>query len=126
MMTKSITSKKNLLLCFDAFDTLFTPRVPIATGYARAAVQHGIKCGDPEKAHEVGVRFREAFKDESKQNPNYGKATGLGAEKWWGNVSTESWTFSHGSPAFARAFFKCELFSIYTNCLDLSLLTYSR
>lgn len=28
-----------------------------------------------------------AFKHESKQNPNYGKATGLGAEKWWGNVS---------------------------------------
>jgi hypothetical protein len=30
---------------------------------------------------------RLAFKNESKQNPNYGKATGLGAEKWWGNVS---------------------------------------
>ena len=31
--------------------------------------------------------LRTAFKKESKQNPNYGKATGLGAEKWWSNVS---------------------------------------
>lgn len=31
--------------------------------------------------------LRTAFKKESTQNPNYGKATGLGAEKWWSNVS---------------------------------------
>lgn len=27
-----------------------------------------------------------AFKREAKANPNYGKANGLNAEKWWTNV----------------------------------------
>jgi len=35
-------SKRNLLLAFDAFDTLFTPRRPIATQYGEIARLHGI------------------------------------------------------------------------------------
>lgn len=34
----------------------------------------------------------EAFKQESKQNPNYGKANGLNAEKWWSKVITNTFT----------------------------------
>ena len=79
-------SGKNVLICFDAFGTLFTPRVPIPVAYAQAAAQHGIDCGDTETGSEVKSRFKDAFKNESKHNPNYGKASGLGAEKWWGNV----------------------------------------
>ena len=85
--TRSLAAKKNLLICLDAFGTLFTPSIPIPVAYARAAAQHGIDCGDSENAREVGARFKEAFKDESKRNPNYGRSTDLGAEKWWGNVS---------------------------------------
>jgi hypothetical protein len=85
--TKIPKAKKNLLLCFDAFGTLFTPSVPIPVAYARAAARHGIDCGDTEDPQIVGTRFKEAFKNESAQNPNYGRSTGLGAEKWWGNVS---------------------------------------
>lgn len=88
--TRRLAARKNLLLCLDAFGTLFTPSVPVPVAYARAAAQHGIDCGDTENAREVGARFKDAFKDESKRNPNYGRATGLGAEKWWGNVSVLS------------------------------------
>lgn len=86
-MTRSSGTKRNLLLCFDAFGTLFTPSVPIAAAYAQAAARHGIDCGDTTSGQAVGASFKKAFKSESKSNPNYGKAVGLGAEKWWGNVS---------------------------------------
>jgi hypothetical protein len=85
--TRALLAKPNLLLCLDAFGTLFKPSISIPAAYARAAARHGIPCGGEENAHEVGARFKTAFKGESVRNPNYGRATGLGAEKWWGNVS---------------------------------------
>jgi hypothetical protein len=88
MTTKPLPTKKNLLLCLDAFGTLFTPSIPIPIAYARAAAHHGIHIPNTEDPKEVEKRFKEAFKRESQQNPNYGKATGMGAEKWWGNVSS--------------------------------------
>ncbi|KAJ3535532.1 hypothetical protein NM208_g7098 [Fusarium decemcellulare] len=76
-------AKRNLLLCFDAFGTLFKPARPVAQQYAEVARQCGItnfKDGD------VHSSLLSAMKEESKQNPNYGKATGLGATKWWTNI----------------------------------------
>lgn len=82
------TKKPNLLLCLDAFGTLFIPSTPIPAVYAQAAARHGIDCGGDKDASEaVGASFKKAFKAQSKQNPNYGKAAGLGPSKWWGNVS---------------------------------------
>jgi FMN phosphatase YigB (HAD superfamily) len=81
------TSKQNLLLCFDAFGTLFAPNTPIPTAYARAAARHGIKVdGSADGSAAVAAQFKRAFREESARNPNYGKASGLGADKWWGNV----------------------------------------
>jgi FMN phosphatase YigB (HAD superfamily) len=80
---KPLSRKKNLLLCLDAFGTLFRPKIPIAVAYARAAARHEINVGDTD---EVATRFRAAFKQESQKNPNYGKATGLGAKRWWSNI----------------------------------------
>lgn len=77
-------SKRNLLICFDAFGTLFTPRKPVAQQYSEVARSFGL-AGFTED--DIAKSFKAAFKNESKQNPNYGKATSLGAEKWWGNVS---------------------------------------
>jgi hypothetical protein len=85
--TKALPAKKNLLLCLDAFGTLFTPTRPIGTVYAETAARHGVPTGGPDNAREVGDCFKAAFKGETKRNPVYGKATGLGAEKWWANVS---------------------------------------
>jgi hypothetical protein len=84
--TQARCAKKNLLLCFDAFGTLFKPNTPIPQAYAEAAIRHGIKCTTKSPAADVGTEFKRAFKGESKRSPNYGKATGLGAEKWWSNV----------------------------------------
>ncbi|KAM0258274.1 hypothetical protein ACHAQJ_003916 [Trichoderma viride] len=83
------TAKPNLLLCFDAFGTLFNPKSAVAQQYAQVARQCGIT-GFSDK--ELQSRLLAAIKDERKQNPNYGKATGLGATQWWRNVIHKTFT----------------------------------
>jgi hypothetical protein len=85
--TRALLIKPNLLLCLDAFNTLIKPSIPIHVAYAQAAARHGIQCSGEEKELVVKAQFKSAFKGESQRNPNYGRVTGLGAEKWWGNVS---------------------------------------
>lgn len=76
-------SKRNLLLCFDAFGTLFTPKRPITQQYAEVARQCGLGGFTDEQLRQS---FRQAFKAEAKRHPNYGKASGLGAAAWWTKV----------------------------------------
>lgn len=83
-------AKNNLLLCFDAFGTLFRPNTPIPSAYAQAAIKHGVKLDVKDPAEAVAKEFKLAFKEASKQSPNYGKAVGLGAEKWWARVSNSA------------------------------------
>ncbi|KNG49911.1 haloacid dehalogenase [Stemphylium lycopersici] len=84
--------KKNLLLCLDAFGTLFAPSTPIPIAYARAAARHGLAVGDTEHPSAIATSFKQQFKRESQRNPNYGKATGLGAEQWWTNIIRGTFT----------------------------------
>jgi hypothetical protein len=44
--------KRNLLLCVDAFGTLFRPRSPIAEQYGQVARGMGVKVSDEEIARE--------------------------------------------------------------------------
>ncbi|KAI4626147.1 uncharacterized protein J4E87_004647 [Alternaria ethzedia] len=87
-----IPQKKNLFLCLDAFGTLFTPTKPIPTTYAEAALKHGIAINTPEPATQVSSSFKSAFARLSSEHPNYGRATGMGAEKWWAKVIKETFT----------------------------------
>ncbi|KAJ4350190.1 uncharacterized protein N0V89_008811 [Didymosphaeria variabile] len=91
-------ARKNLLLCFDAFDTLYKPNLAVPAAYAFAAQRHGISCVADDTSSKpvekwnvkdyepVHRSFKQAFKHQSAENPNYGKVTGLGAERWWANV----------------------------------------
>lgn len=74
---------KNLLLCFDAFGTLFKPRQPVPQQYTEVAKALGLGGFSSE---DVGRSFKEAFEQEARENPNFGKAKGMDSEKWWGNV----------------------------------------
>jgi hypothetical protein len=76
--------KRNLLLAFDAFGTLFTPKRSVFAQYGEIARRHGVTC--PSEA-ELGTSFKSAFKAETAQHPNYGKAIGMGASTWWANAS---------------------------------------
>ncbi|KAK3180736.1 hypothetical protein K4F52_007953 [Lecanicillium sp. MT-2017a] len=82
-------AKPNLLLSFDAFGTLFSPKDPVAHQYLQEARQFGLTGFSEE---ELASKLYAAFKDESKLNPNYGKATGLGATKWWTNIIHKTFT----------------------------------
>jgi hypothetical protein len=85
--TRALLVQPNLLLCLDAFNTLIKPSIPIHVEYARAATSHGIACGGEENTLHVKEQFKKAFQGESHRNPNYGKSSGLGSERWWANVS---------------------------------------
>jgi hypothetical protein len=89
MKHASRLSRRNLLLCLDAFGTLFHPKQPIERQYAQVAAQHGLKDFENEATiAALKQTFRTAFKEETKRHPNYGKSVGLDASKWWGNVCT--------------------------------------
>ncbi|KAM0344863.1 hypothetical protein ACHAPU_006993 [Fusarium lateritium] len=76
-------SKRNLLLCFDAFGTLIRPIQPVAQQYAQVARQYGLTDFSDDELQSTLIS---TIKKESKKNPNWGKETGLGATKWWTNV----------------------------------------
>ncbi|KAI6777207.1 hypothetical protein HG530_001152 [Fusarium avenaceum] len=82
-------SKRNLLLCFDAFGTLIRPIRPVAQQYAQVARQCGLTDFSDDELQSTLIS---AIKQESKRNPNYGKETGLGATKWWTNVIHNTFT----------------------------------
>ncbi|KAL9094738.1 MAG: hypothetical protein Q9165_003008 [Trypethelium subeluteriae] len=82
-MDRRILFKKNLLVCFDAFGTLFTPKSPIPRQYSEVARRHGVYGFSEDQ---LGSAFKKAFKEESKERPNYGKAVGMAAPEWWGNI----------------------------------------
>ncbi|KAG9593975.1 hypothetical protein KCU77_g6268, partial [Aureobasidium melanogenum] len=79
--------KRNLLLCVDAFGTLFRPRSPIAEQYGNVARGMGVKISDEE----VAKSFKSAY-------PNYGKKTDMGARQWWTEVINKTFTPHHQGP----------------------------
>jgi hypothetical protein len=93
------TTKPNLLLCFDAFGTLFSPKSSVALQYAEIARQCGITTF---RDNELQSHLFAAIKEERETNPNYGKATGLGATGWWTNVSWAADTTSFSAQASLR------------------------
>lgn len=88
------TSKmtRNLLICVDAFGTLFRPRQPIFKQYGDVARAHGMKSAFTDD--QIANAFKNAFKDESKAHPNYGKAVNMGSYMWWTNVSRATVLFT--------------------------------
>jgi hypothetical protein len=51
-------AKRNLLLCFDAFGTLFVPRKPIAVQYAKVASTHLGRKFSPEELSDLEKSFK--------------------------------------------------------------------
>lgn len=74
---------KRLLLTFDAFGTLFTPRETIGKQYAEVARKHGLSGFTNDQ---IESSFRAAFKSEAGRFPNYGKTVGMSPSQWWSNV----------------------------------------
>ncbi|KAM3513994.1 hypothetical protein MY11210_002311 [Beauveria gryllotalpidicola] len=84
-----MAGKRNLLLCLDAFGTLFSPKGSVAHQYAHVARQCGL---DGFSDGELATHLMAAIRQERTRNPNYGKATSLGATQWWTNVIHKTFT----------------------------------
>ncbi|KAK5655688.1 hypothetical protein OQA88_5621 [Cercophora sp. LCS_1] len=87
-------ARRKLLLCFDAFGTLFAPKSPVPEQYAHVARQFGLDVSPSQ----IETAFKTAYKSHSKAHPNYGKASGMGAENWWTNVIKDTFTPLTTSP----------------------------
>lgn len=69
-----------VLVLFDAFDTLVAPRVPPYIQYADECRKKGLSISDET----MKVSFKDAFKEMTKNHPNYGLHTGLSSpNQWW-------------------------------------------
>ncbi|KAJ5970831.1 uncharacterized protein N7479_000749 [Penicillium vulpinum] len=83
-------SSRTLLLTFDAFGTLFHPRLPVPEQYAATAHQFGLSRTTitPDK---LETAFRDTFREQMHRYPNYGRADVLrgqygGPRQWWEEV----------------------------------------
>ncbi|KAJ5372421.1 hypothetical protein N7517_004427 [Penicillium concentricum] len=83
-------SSRTLLLTFDAFGTLFHPRLPVPEQYAATAHQFGLSrtTVTPDK---LETAFRDTFRAQAHRYPNYGRADVLrgqygGPRQWWEEV----------------------------------------
>lgn len=77
-----------LLLTFDAFDTIFTPKEPIAKQYCDVARQFGLELDEGA----VMSSFKKAFKAISSSHPNYGAASRMTPESWWTTLISNTLT----------------------------------
>ncbi|CAK7266374.1 hypothetical protein SEPCBS57363_002055 [Sporothrix epigloea] len=83
-------ARRNLLLAFDAFGTLFRIKQPIERQYGDVARQHfpGLLAPSIDDA-QLRASFRHAFKAQARAHPNYGhkpNGDGMGATAWWTQV----------------------------------------
>lgn len=83
-------ASRTLLLTFDAFGTLFHPRLPVPEQYAATAHQFGLSrtTVTPDK---LETAFRDTYRAQMRQYPNYGRADVLrgqygGPRQWWEEV----------------------------------------
>lgn len=82
-------NQRQLVLTFDAFGTLFTPREPIGQSYASTARRHGLSGFTDEQ---IASSFQDAFKREQNKDPIMASKSGWGPlsggpmydlPRWW-------------------------------------------
>ncbi|NXF95463.1 HDHD3 protein, partial [Eubucco bourcierii] len=78
------------LLTWDVKDTLLRLRQPLGESYAAEARAHGVQV-PPDT---LSRSFREAYEEQSRRFPNYGRGQGLGSRQWWGDVVKQTFRLS--------------------------------
>ncbi|KAK3498959.1 uncharacterized protein B0T23DRAFT_4889 [Neurospora hispaniola] len=76
--------KYNLLVCFDAFETLYAPKEPVHKTYGQFARDNGLHHASDDV---VAVYLHDRITTAAKEYPNYGKhVKGMDPEAWWMKV----------------------------------------
>ncbi|KAJ6260485.1 hypothetical protein Dda_4711 [Drechslerella dactyloides] len=79
----------DLLITVDAFGTLYEPRELVPQQYVDVAAQHGL---DGLDATAVESSFRQAFKEQLRTHPIYGRETGMTPQTWWAQITEKTFT----------------------------------
>lgn len=87
---------KPLVVSFDLWGTLYTPRKPISQLYHR--ISHG-EFGLPNTIESIEKRFPTAYRDMVRQYPNYGKDTAAisSSSDWWAELIVRVYDIPHYS-----------------------------
>ncbi|CUS22862.1 LAQU0S07e01816g1_1 [Lachancea quebecensis] len=72
-------SSKPKVITFDAYNTLYSTTLPVMEQYSRLGRKYGLN----SSAQELTLKFPGVFKNLREEHPNYGKYTGITADKWW-------------------------------------------
>lgn len=83
-----------LLISFDAYDCLYTPRDPIFQQYYDNAASFGVHM----EISEVKQRFTATFRDFEEKYPNYGKSVNWTIEQFWDRFLKSVFTTSVSPP----------------------------
>ncbi|AAS53598.2 AFR227Wp [Eremothecium gossypii ATCC 10895] len=67
------------VITFDAYNCLFSTRLPVAEQYSAVGRRHGVDVAPSVLA----ARFPAVFRETSARHPDYGKYTGLSVQGWW-------------------------------------------
>ncbi|NXG50533.1 HDHD3 protein, partial [Psilopogon haemacephalus] len=78
------------LLTWDVKDTLLRLRLPVGESYAALARAHGVQV----QAQTLSRSFREAYGEQNRRFPNYGRDRGLGSRRWWVEVVKQTFRLS--------------------------------
>ncbi|XP_068020260.1 haloacid dehalogenase-like hydrolase domain-containing protein 3 [Melanerpes formicivorus] len=78
------------LLTWDVKDTLLRMRQPLGQSYAAEARAHGV----PVQPEALARAFREAYGEQSRRFPNYGRGQGLSSRQWWVDVVKQTFRLS--------------------------------
>jgi REG-2-like HAD superfamily hydrolase len=74
------------LVTFDVTETLLNFRVPPAEIYAEVGAQFGVAAD----ANAINSNFKKQWRYMSSIHPNFGHSTGLGWEKWWKQLVSQT------------------------------------
>lgn len=111
---------KPLLVSFDLWGTLYTPRKPIAELY------HQISSGEyglPNTIESIEKRFPIAYRDMLRQYPNYGKtSTDIRTTKdWWAELIVRVYDLPHYSKDMRSQQFCDRLISSFASALEYQM-----
>lgn len=67
------------LITFDAYNTLYSPRLPVMEQYALVANKYGID----KNPNELAAKFPHIYATLQKEHPQFGKTTNISAFEWW-------------------------------------------
>ncbi|KAH3900965.1 Dpi35p SCDLUD_002427 [Saccharomycodes ludwigii] len=80
---------KPKIITLDAYNTLYSTKVPVMQKYCEFGVKYGLDINIPIDCKKMEQSFPSIFKKINNKYPQYGKKCGLTPEEWWSKLIIE-------------------------------------